>query len=49
MYVVGCTGVGGAAGAGFDSTTGGGVSTVAFVGGVDVDRWVCECADGVDG
>jgi hypothetical protein len=47
--VVGCTGVGGATWTGFDSTTGEGVSTVVLVGGVEADKCVCECADGVDG
>jgi hypothetical protein len=32
----------------FDSATGG-VSTVVFVGGVDDDKYACECAEGVEG
>lgn len=46
--MVGWTGVGGVAWAGFTSTAGG-VSIVLLVGGVEDDRWDCECAEGVDG
>ena len=49
MNVVGCTGVGGAAGAGFDSTIGGGVAAMLVVGGVEMDKCACEWADGVEG
>lgn len=39
----------GATMADFDSTIGGGVSTVVFVRGAGEDVWTCEYAEGVDG
>jgi hypothetical protein len=47
-FAVGC-GVSGAASVGFDSATGGGLSTVVLVCGVEDDICVCDCTEGVDG
>lgn len=48
MKVVDWGEAGGAAWAGFESATGGGVATALCVGGVETD-WCCECTEGVDG